>query len=149
MDSRVHGKYPQWGRYKFPYYLHLIAEYIGNGKINIQKDQDGNGYVSFSPEKHQWLYKDLEQRLIIPRKAITEINLNITENKLDIYTFYTVSSNGLKNLEREFRVGYGLNDCIGIHIDIKPELAILYQQQIFINNRETPCTEEVGNEKSE
>lgn len=132
MDIRIKDKCPKIGRYKFPYYIHVIGHMINNGIIHLRKNRDGNGYVSINKFHNgivSELYLELEQVLLLPTDSITEININMDEHKLDIYTFHTVSSRGLSNLQREYRVGYGLEACIGIHIDLKPELSVLMQLQ--------------------
>ena len=135
MDIRLSGKCPRIGRYKFPYYIHRIGEMINNGTINLKTDKDGNGYVTIPRYINglDTIYNVLEQTLLIPADSITEVNINLDEHKLNIYTFNTVSSRGLENLQREYRVGYGLDACIGIHIDMKPELQVLYQLQTCVD----------------
>lgn len=135
MDIRLSGNCPRIGRYKFPYYIHEIGNMINNGTINLKTDRDGNGYVAVPKQTtvHTRLYSELEEHLLLPQNSITEININMDEHKLDIYTFHTVSSRGLENLQREYRVGYGLEGCIGIHVDLKPELLVLYQLQTCVD----------------
>lgn len=137
MDSRIHGKCPRISRYKFPYYITIIGELIDSGTINIMAEEDGNRYVSFDRKRAGELYDVFERVLLIPKDSIEEIYLNREEHQLDVYTFHTVSSYGLENLERNYRVGYGLQDTIGIHIDIKPEHLILTQLQICVNKHGT------------
>lgn len=138
MDIRLTQKRPIIGRYKLPYYLLFMGEMIRNKEINLKTDRDGNDYVEL-PKKglgFETIYTVLERHLLLPAGSITEVNLNMDRLQLDIYTFHTVSSRGLQNLEREYRVGYGLEDCIGIHIDLKPELLVLLQLQSCVEEED-------------
>ena len=133
MDSRIHGKEIILGNYNIPPYTRQIELLIRLNRINLIKDRDGNGYISFDKKEHRSLYETIEGLLCLPSHSIVEININTERHKLDIYTFSTITSYGLKQLEREYTIGYGLEDCIGLHIDFHPDWLLLLQLQIYTN----------------
>ena len=135
MDSRLHGKYVNHIHYEIPHYLKTIGELIELGAINLKFGRNGNGYVLLDNETCFLVYRRMEQILILPSNSVTEININFEKLQLEIYTFHTVSSYWLKNLQREYYVGYGMDYEIGIYIDIKQDLMILLQLQIWVNEQ--------------
>lgn len=136
MDSRIHGKEIKFNYYNIPPYTRQIELLIRLGRINLIENRDGNGYISFDKIEHRSLYETIEGLLCLPSHSIVEININTERHKLDIYTFSTITSYGLKQLEREYTIGYGLDDCIGLHIDFHPDWLLLLQLQIYANNLE-------------
>ena len=133
MDSRIHGKAINPIRYKLPSYTRQIELLIRLNQINLIEDRDGNGYISFDKTEHRALYETIEGLLYLPGHSIVEININTERLKLDIYTFSTITSYGLNQLERAYTIGYGLEDCVGLHIDFSPDWQLLLQLQIYAN----------------
>ena len=139
MDSRIHGKEIKFSQYNLPPYTKQIELLIKLNRINLIKDRDGNGYISFDKIEHRSLYEIIEGLLCLPGHSIVEININTERHKLDIYTFSSITSYGLNQLEREYTIGYGLEDCIGLHIDFHLDWMLLLQLQIHTN--QLPKTE--------
>ena len=133
MDSRIHGKPINIMEYQIPQYTIHLYHYIIMDRINLMYDRDGNGYISLDKEKHEGVYHALEGLLLIPSGSIEEININTDRLVLSVYTFASITSYGLENIERSYRIGYGLGDCVGIHIDFHPDWSLLIQNQIHCN----------------